>query len=123
MGNAMAPFNGRVDPTQSPGKRCGNADAKLDESAYPRASGDEGWNMQDQEVDEHGLQMPRLVRIFREQDRIWKNREIGPPPVWDGNMRRSRVGVYGGPWPSWKRGLFRLTSAACFLPARLSDFD
>lgn len=82
-----------------------------------------GLGMQDQDVDEFGLQVPRLIRIFREQDREWENREIGPPPVWDGNMKRSRIGVYGGPWPAWKRGLFHLTSAACFLPARLSDFD
>jgi hypothetical protein len=100
-----------------------NADAKSDESAYPRASGDEGMDMPDQDVDEHGLQMPRLVRIFREQDRVWAKREIGPPPVWDGSMKRSRIGVYGGPWPAWKRCLFSLTCAACFLPPRLSDFD
>lgn len=71
-------------------------------------------------MDEFELRVARLIRIFREQDR---NRELGPPPIWDGSMKRSRIGVYAGPWPAWKQFLFHLTSATCFLPARLSDFD
>jgi hypothetical protein len=66
------------------------------------------------EAEQH---IPLIIRMQREAE---KRQVIGPPPTWDGSRKRSIYGVYAGPWPMWKRWLFRLTASACFLPARMS---
>jgi len=62
--------------------------------------------------------VPRIIRMQRE----WaKRRELGPPPTWEDVQQGQPIyGVAVGAWPGWKRTLFRLTKASCFLPARLT---
>ncbi len=70
----------------------------------------EGLAMQEEHV-------PTIIRLQQE----WvRRRVIGPPPTWDGNrIRAGFCGVYAGPWPRWKRIIFRVTGASWCLPARL----
>ena len=63
--------------------------------------------------------IPTIIRL---QEEWAKQRILGPPPVWDGDQDNILTyGVFGGPWPWWKRILYRLTGSLVWLPEPL-DF-